>query len=197
MKFKKLLLFSSVLMVSLVASATDTRKTGTQVGEFSFELQERTEKEMADVSDKTQKYILILGQDSKLKKDDLLAVKRCIFDLEYQGSAVDKAANKVKLAKLFDMPTSSSFKEMTEAVQDLACQTFTLEREKKDDPYVELTTPNYEGLNDFLKEKMYECVANSADQSRGTVVEDRGFHIPGAYSCTTIKEYCPKDPTCP
>lgn len=86
---------------------------------------------------------------------------------------------------------------MSDTLLELACSAFTAEREKKEGTAATLTTPNFDGLNDFLKEKLYECVANGADNSRMTAVESRGFHIPGAYSCTTIKEYCPKDPTCP
>lgn len=87
MSLKNVLLLLPVLFVCKQANATDKRKVGTKTGEFVFELQERTEEEMKSAEDKTQKYILILGQDSDLTKSDLLAIKSCLTDLEFDKSA--------------------------------------------------------------------------------------------------------------
>ncbi len=182
MHIKNIILTSLIVITATVSYATDTRDIGEQEGEFVVELRQRSVEDMAESTDKTQKYILIVGQNKDLTKDDLIAIKDCVLEVP--------ATEKNKLLQMFDAE-GSTVSALADNLQALACQNFTAEREKKDQ-VASVTTPNFTGLNDFISEHMFKCIADQVDKSNWTKVEDRGFKIPNSYSLETIKRYCPK-----
>lgn len=191
MRLKCAMAASLVLLTTNFSMAMDNREVGSEKGDFKVMLRERTASEMAEESDKTQKYILVVGEDELLDKEYLLQLKSC--SEEAVEAASDKAAVRKKLLALFD--SQGPLSSVMDTLQSLACNTFNAEREKKEvGKTVYLSTPNFEGLNTFIGEHLANCIDNSLNKAHWTKVEGGGgFKIPNSYSVDTIKKYCPKE----
>ena len=181
-----------VLLTASFSMAMDNRDIGSEKGDFKIELRERTAEEMSGETDKSQKYILIIGEDEELDKEYLITIKRCTQDAI--DSASNKAAVRTKILQLFDA-TEGTFADLQDTIQSMACTAFNAEREKKElGKTIKLTTPNFEGLNTFISEHLHNCIDSALNKSYWTKVEGgSGFKILNSYSVDTIKKYCPKE----
>jgi hypothetical protein len=170
MNLKSIALALFLVMTTVAVDAEDTRDFEEGVEEdFVVVLKKRDAKELAAEEDKTQKYILIIGQNSILKKQDLMAIKTCIGDLT-------SAADKKKAIKVFDFDgtdVDSQVNELKKTVHGLACQVH--KADKAGDPLeAKLTTPHYdEDLADFVSTKLKECLSWHLNKSNMREVKTR------------------------
>ena len=196
----KTLLLIILTISTLKTYALDNRPVETKTGEFRVELVERTRAEMEAETDKNEKYKLIIGQNEFLKKEDFFRIKFCIEEIKDDRDVSDeqRTQNTNNLLKLFD-GEGSTIEQLITNVQNMACQLYTTENKEaamsppptETKAVAKSTTPNFTGLNDFIKDHLYECLADGLDSSRLQHVDRVRFRLPGAIDRVATSIYCP------